>query len=519
MALVSSLLVYSFVTAYQGGGKIQIQNLDNKPVTLTSLSFVSNAVISGDPYGNLFAWGASLSNKQNPDGVTYTYTISEPTAGVVIPAKGSAELNYGYTTAGGPLNVGMNPVSVAVATKENPVLLPVKNAGHCVGNACQDPLNGKILAGYYTDWDQYAREYNAEKIPVKKINHILYAFIGYDEKGNISLLDPNSDGKQLPAISQLRQQYPYLHASLSFGGWTLSKSFAEMTADPQSLQNFITNAIAAMKETGFDGIDIDWEYPNEPQDAANFANFMTQLRAALDVQGKKDKSKYYLTIAAPAGIDQIEQIKQNDPAAWQAVQKGVDRVNLMTYDYHGAWDKFSDHNAPMKTDPNDPNASDPRMKQYNIEDTVKAYLDLGFEPKQLVLGIPAYWRTVNVSSSQNSGLYQPVTGAPKGQYNDGSGVYDYGCVLFGECFSGTSMPADMQYKMDTYSNGEYGYSLSSQLFASGDNIASVSNKISYVNQEQLGGVMFWTFSGDVRDSDNKNSLINTAWMGLISSKK
>jgi chitinase len=511
MSIIYSLLAYSFIASYQGGGEIQIQNLTDMPVTIKSLSFVTNTNIEGTPYGNLYAYGATMTSKPNSDGITYT--ITEPTSGVSIPPNSTAKLDYGYTTSNGPLNIGMNPNAVAVTTTTQPVPVLLGIAGHCVNNTCNDPLPGKVFSGYYTDWDQYARQFNATQIPVNKINHILYAFINFDQDGNISLYDANSDSKQLPAISILRQQYPYLHASLSFGGWTLSQPFSPMASNPKSLQNFVNNAVLAMKETGFDGIDIDWEYPSS-SDSKNYANLLSALRKALDAQGTKDKTKYYLSIAAPAGVDKINNIQNND---WKIIQNIVDQVNLMTYDYHGAWDTYSDHMSAMQLNPGDPYKNDPILSKYDVTDTVNLYVSLGFSKQKLILGIPAYWRTENVGNANNNGLFQNITGTPPGQF-DNTGVFDYACVREQICYGGNTLPSDIQFFSDTYSQVPYGYSVSSKIFATGDDENSVANKANYVNSNALGGMMIWTISGDVRDVNDKNSMIGIA-QGILSSAK
>ena len=52
-----------------------------------------------------------------------------------------------------------------------------------------------------------------------------------------------------------------MNSFLSFGGWTLSKEFGPLTANPTARAHFIKNAIQLMREVGFNGIDYDWEYP------------------------------------------------------------------------------------------------------------------------------------------------------------------------------------------------------------------------------------------------------------------
>lgn len=512
-----SSLSYEFTVPYGGSGQISVINNGTQPVSLGSFSFISNANITGAPWGSLYAYGANLTSTLNSDGLTYTYNLTEPNSGVQIPAGGSVQLSYGYTTCLGPLNnIGMNPAQVNVTLANNtvPMVLPIM--GTCIGDDCEDPLPGRVLAGYYTDWDQYSLQFHASQIPVRMANRIIYAFIDYDVNGNVYAYDPNSDGEQLPAISQLRQQYPYLHAALAFGGWTLSNLFSPMTANPTALNNFIANAVAAMKQTNFDEIIIDWEYPTDPQDATNYAKLLAGLRAALDAQGKIDGKKYYLSIAAPAGIDKIQAIQKNDPQAWGIIQQSIDYAHLMTYDYHGAWDQISDHMSAVQTDPNDPNASNPVLDQYNVDDSIKLYQELGFNNSQLVIGYPAYWRTEFVTSSANNGLYQNTSGTtPNGQF-DNTGVFNYACVANGECFDGIASPDDLQMFFDPYCQVPYGYSESKQMFATGDNAQSIANKANIVNENNFAGMMTWTFSGDIRNFSDPNGLLNTAYRTLSS---
>ena len=65
----------------------------------------------------------------------------------------------------------------------------------------------------------------------------------------------------MPYISILLKRFPYLKAFLSFGGWTLSKDFGPVSATKATRSVFIKNAIKLMREVGFNGIDLDWEFP------------------------------------------------------------------------------------------------------------------------------------------------------------------------------------------------------------------------------------------------------------------
>lgn len=504
----NSLLDYEFSIPYDNSGKLTINNHGANPIVIEMIKFDSNAEISGAPWGSLSPWNAELTHQASTQ--THTYTIRVPHPGITIPANGSADLAYSVSNTLGILPIAMDPNTVTITlSNHQDIKLPIKNA--CP--QCPDPTPGKRHIGYYTDWDQYARRFNAADIPTNQMNGILYAFIGFDAHGEVSLLDRNSDNKQLVEISMLRKRYPYLHTSLSFGGWTLSEPFSALAANPIARQRFIQNTIAAIRQSNFDGIDIDWEYPTkQPQDATNFATLLSEFRAALDEAGHQDQTKYSLSIAAPAGIDTIQAIQNHDPHTWQTVAQAVDHLNLMSYDFHGAWDTKTNHQSALYPAPQDPNSQDLIKNKYNIDSAVTIYEELGFPSSKIVVGIPAYVRTSTVASATNNGLYQTITGTPPGQFDD-TGVYDYRCAINRDCQSGTELPTDTQMLYDETAKTAYWFSNSTKIFGTGDNAKSVTEKAKYVKEKGLGGIMFWTTSG--AEVNNPNASLVTAAYNVL----
>ena len=138
---------------------------------------------------------------------------------------------------------------------------------------------GKIVVGYYTGWSAY-KGYTPAKVPAAYLTHLNYAFAKIDPKTQkIALADPAQDRKNFAALRQLKQSHPHLKTLISVGGWDYSTYFSDVAASAAGREAFAQSCLAFILEHGFDGVDIDWEYPvsgglagnsNRPQDKQNF---------------------------------------------------------------------------------------------------------------------------------------------------------------------------------------------------------------------------------------------------------
>lgn len=262
---------------------------------------------------------------------------------------------------------------------------------------------------------------------------------------------------------------------LSIGGWTYSSNFSPAASTAAGRSTFASTAVTLMKDWGFDGIDIDWEYPASATDAENFALLLQAVRSAMDAYAAEYAPGYHflLTVASPAGPTNYDQL---DLATMASV---VDQFNLMAYDYDGSWASYSGHQANLYPDPADMNAT-----PFNTDQAVTAYLAGGVSPSQLLLGMPIYGR----SFDDTAGLGDTYSGVGAGSWQ--AGVWDYKVLP----------RAGATEYYDPVASASYSYDPVAEELITYDNVAMVQRKVAYLQDRGLGGSMFWEASGDRNDS-------------------
>jgi len=370
------------------------------------------------------------------------------------------------------------------------------------------------VGGYYASNNIYKRNYQVADLPAAKLTHVYYAFTKIGDDFSVTFYDKNGDvdkkfGNEPPGLGYrgnfaqfqlLKQSYPKLRTILSVGGGNMSDKFSPMVATAKTRQVFIDSAVVFIKKYGLDGIDIDWEFPVEgghadnphsPQDGKNLTLLMQGLRKAFTAAAASDGRSYEvgLTVSPNPGYGKYLETK--------ALGSIVDFFNLMTYDYHGAWDKMSFHLAPLYANPADPGYKWAAGRKLNVAGAVQYYLDAGMPAAKINVGIPLYGIAWQVAPKLKNPLFAPTV--EKVTSKD-VGVVDYAEV---QQMIAKGIPTDW----DEDSRAAYLYDKNTGLFVSYDDGKSVTEKVELVVEKNLGGVFFWELSQD-RGAD----LVNfTTW--------
>ena len=390
----------------------------------------------------------------------------------------------------------------------------------------------KVLAAYFPEWGIYGRDYQLADVPADQLTHLIYAFADLNAAGEMTLFDsyaatekrfsadesvtgeadlwyyPPEDPRSEQTVwgnfnqlALLKEQYPHLTMSIAVGGWTLSDHFSTVTATQAGRDTFSDSIVEFLTTYQvFDGIDFDWEYPGgggeagnsvSPDDGANYALLLADVRAKLDNLGSQLGRTYEISVASPAGLDKIANFNL------AGLAPSVDFFNVMTYDFHGTWEDTTGHQAAFTADPNG----------YDIETAVYAYLDAGVAPEQIVLGAPLYTRAWSgVADGGDGGYGEQASGAAPGTFEAGN--YDYKDLL-----SQINAGAGWELYWDDNAQASYIYNADLDIFSSFETTTSIALKAEWADAMGLGGMMFWDLSNDATGSPD--SLISAAFRSMV----
>ena len=355
------------------------------------------------------------------------------------------------------------------------------------------------VVGYLASWGVRTKGTRIADLPARDLTHIFYAFGRIDSTGRVTLGDPCLDvgacpggqaaapGGNFAELRRLKERNPHLKLVVSIGGWSGSGRFSDAALTDSTRRLFSESAIDVfIRQTSglFDGIDLDWEFPvsggpetnvRRPADKENFTLLLAELRRQLDAQGANDKRRYELAIAASANPRALANIEV------ERIVPLLDFINVMTYDYY-AGSRRTGFNSPLYA------ATGESTPSFNIDATIRAFIEAGAPAGKLLVGIPFYGRAYGGVPGANNGLFQPVGGPPAG-WRGGDGDW--------RVLSQTRLKDPRYVKhWEESARVPFLYDSTSGTWVSYDDPRSVGEKVRYVRERGLGGVMIWELGGD-----------------------
>ena len=391
--------------------------------------------------------------------------------------------------------------------------------------------------GYFTQWGIYGRAFYVKNLDTSgaasNLTHINYAFANVSEDGRCFEANIPGEGDAwadyqwpVPAelsvdgvadvwgerlngnfgqLLKLKEKYPHLKVNMAIGGWSWSTYFSNAAQTPQSRKAFVESCIDLFIKGNlpildggsggmgaaagvFDGIDLDWEWPNwpgeegnviRPEDKKNFTALLAEFRQQLDDYGKETGEHYGLTAFLPA-----------NPAAMDAgfegkkIFKYLDFATVQGYDFHGTWETTTNHQSAI----HEP-ADAPFKPDFTLDRTVQSWLDRGATRDKLVVGIPYFGRGWTGVEGGGDGLFQPATGPAPATWEAGY-----------EDFKVLRTLADDGFTVYRDPDAGHAWLFDGTTFWTFDDVEVIQQKTTYIRDERLGGAMVWSLDGDDADA-------------------
>ena len=326
-------------------------------------------------------------------------------------------------------------------------------------------------------------------INANKLTHINYAFASIIN-GEIAFRFRNPDHEarlkqNLKKLTDLKKVNPDLKILVSVGGWGNCAGFSDAALTPETRSIFAQSGVKFLAEYGFDGIDLDWEYPGQiggnekfrPEDKENF----TLMLKALHDELSKTGANYLLTIASGADEEYFKWTNLGD------AQKYLDFINIMAYDFYSGLSTISGHHANLKK------TGFPGADNISAEIAVDRHIKAGVPAEKLVVGVPFYGRYWRGVPETNHGLYKQ--GTTTGSYK-----------VYSDIFNNYLNKNTFTRYWDQSAVAPYLYSKDSAMVISYEDPESLTLKTKYVKEHHLGGIMFWEYYGD-----SSGSLLGTIY--------
>lgn len=402
-------------------------------------------------------------------------------------------------------------------------------------------LKRKIV-GYFPEW-AYKSEaqayFDVADLQWDSLTHIQYSFAMIDpqtnkikfgdehaaikedfsnheltHKGKKVELDPTLPYKgHFNILQTMKKQYPDVDLLISVGGWAGSRGFYTMLDTDAGINTFADSCVDFIRTYGFDGVDIDFEYPSSTSQSGNPDDFdlseprraklnerynllMKTLREKLDAASKTDGKDYLLTAAVTASSWVLGGVSSNEYA------KNLDFLSVMSYDFHGGWNEFVENLANIYPDPADKETSAMLMPVLNMDWAYRYYRGV-LPSEKILMGIPYYTRGWENVQGGTNGLHGTSKTPASGKYNiwgddlNGDGVLEpAGANPLWHGLNLMDQDPNVKEYWDDVGKVPHLWNDKDKTFLSFENEKSIDERVKYIEDKNLGGALIWVMNGD-----------------------
>ena len=496
--------------------------------------FSMEGVKNGETYSEDLS-AVKIKKITQQSGLTYSAKLNGSTLALTETSQ-----SFNLPTIDFDMNIGLNTLILRVqksASNYKQKVIQFTMQPAYIDKPVEQPKTGssknynKMVLGYYSNWAQYRSgkaKFTPKEIDYSLFTHVIYAFadvlydspsppynfkitpfewndvkewtVGQDwtePQGN--MLDVINDAhaagvKAIACVGGWNFNDPNHNKYVSHGNHQTAWIFTTMVSTKEYRAQFIQSMLDYARTYKFDGIDIDWEYPNLPEhnvdysgspspydDKANLVLLMKEMREAFDASGVTafDGSPLSISVAVAANPNKSS-AGRDIGYDWPQLIKYLDWVGIMSYDYHGSWDTKTDAHVPMSAD---------HHNSFSTQQTVEQYNAKGVPFNKLVLGIGTYGRGwSNVSEAR---LGASASGAsPAGKYTKAAGFLAY--------YEIEELLASGGYTKhwDDLTKTPFIYNATEKVLVGYEDVSSVDYKLDYLINQGLGGAMIWAIDLD-----------------------
>lgn len=336
-----------------------------------------------------------------------------------------------------------------------------------IGSASVVQAQSKRLLVYYPSGSRHKGiPYTVNDIPFDKITHIDRAFLVLNPKDDGSLTIP--PGLLEPELIS-KAHAAGVKVMISLGGDPAP--FAAVSADANARATLAKNVRDFVVTNGYDGVDLDWEYPEGPEQRSDCTLLMLAIRKQLP------SPRYLLSMATSGNPTRHEEGSYD----FEALSQILDFINVMTYDFHGPWTRHAGHNSALFQSPEDPGHNDGSLA--TSIDLYVNYFHVPLEKLNIGTGFYGYEFTTS------HGLWGPCEKCSSTTFSRPYGTY----------IKPRINAMGWKRKFDKKAQAPYLVRSSSSEpgFITYDDAESSARKVNYVlGKRQLGGVFVWALGAD-----------------------